>query len=190
MLTCVYMQVHFTRVNEVETSYELFRLNVKLSEVQHLLLRAIFHALISYLLFANLNFTGGCTQQFFTRRPEVQTLTFYIPFFTKKVPLSYTFYWQMVALSHTLFRTLHPFASIPFKCSVSSYNGNQSQKRNVFSPLESHKIHLLALLGPFVDPIENDRFPNPFIYFNEKIPSLSYTWAWWRYPPFGWSLPL
>ena len=29
-------------------------------------------------------------------------------FFTKKVPLSYTFYWQMVPLSH-LFRTLHPF---------------------------------------------------------------------------------
>ena len=28
--------------------------------------------------------------------------------FTKKVPLSYTFYWQMVPLSH-LFRTLHPF---------------------------------------------------------------------------------
>ena len=28
--------------------------------------------------------------------------------FTKKVPLSYTFYWQIVPLSH-LFRTLHPF---------------------------------------------------------------------------------
>ena len=28
--------------------------------------------------------------------------------FTKKVPISYTFYWQMVPLSH-LFRTLHPF---------------------------------------------------------------------------------
>ena len=35
ILTCVYyMQVHVTRVNEVETSYELFRLNVKLNEVQ------------------------------------------------------------------------------------------------------------------------------------------------------------
>ena len=29
--------------------------------------------------------------------------------FTKKVPISYTFYWQMLPLSHTLFRTLHPF---------------------------------------------------------------------------------
>ena len=58
-LGCVYMQVLFTRVNEVETSYELFRLNVKLSEVQLLLLRAIFHALISSLLFSNVNFTGG-----------------------------------------------------------------------------------------------------------------------------------
>ena len=29
--------------------------------------------------------------------------------FTKKVPISYTFYWQIVPLSHTLFKTLHPF---------------------------------------------------------------------------------
>ena len=37
-------------------------------------------------------------------------LPFYIPFFTKKVPLSYTFYLlQMVPLPHTLFRTLYPF---------------------------------------------------------------------------------
>ena len=34
---------------------------------------------------------------------------FYIPFFSKKVPFSHTFDWQMVLLSHTLFRTLHPF---------------------------------------------------------------------------------
>ena len=33
------------------------------------------------------------------------TLPFHIPFFTKKVALSYTFYWQMVPLSHTLFKT-------------------------------------------------------------------------------------
>ena len=41
-------------------------------------------------------------------RPEVQPLTLYIPFFAKKVPLLYTLV-QMVLLSHTLFRTLHPF---------------------------------------------------------------------------------
>ena len=39
--------------------------------------------------------------------PRSNPLTFYIPFFTKKVPLLYTFYWQMVPLSHTLFRILH-----------------------------------------------------------------------------------
>ena len=27
----------------------------------------------------------------------------------EKVPLSYTFYWQMVPLSHTQFTTFHPF---------------------------------------------------------------------------------
>ena len=46
----------------------------------------------------------GRTQQIFTRggyAPRSNPLPFYIPFFTKKVPLSYTFYWQMVPLSHT-----------------------------------------------------------------------------------------
>ena len=42
-------------------------------------------------------------------------------------------------------------------------NRNQSQQNNVFSTFLSHKIHLLALFGPFTDP---DRFPYPFIHFN------------------------
>ena len=41
--------------------------------------------------------------------PSSNPLPFYIPFFTKKVPVSYTFYWKMVPFSHTLFRTLQPF---------------------------------------------------------------------------------
>ena len=53
------------------------------------------------------------TQQYFFTRggsaPRSNPLPFYKPFFTKKVTLSYTFYWQMVLLSHTLFRTLHSF---------------------------------------------------------------------------------
>ena len=77
------MQVLFTRVNEVETSYELFRLNVKLSEVQLLLLRAVFHALISYLLFSNVNFTGGegYSANFYTGR-----LPFIYHFSRKRYP--------------------------------------------------------------------------------------------------------
>ena len=53
------------------------------------------------------------TQQYFFTRggsaPRSNPLPFYKPFFTKKVTLSYTFYWQLVLLSHTLFRTLHSF---------------------------------------------------------------------------------
>ena len=55
---------------------------------------------------------GGSTQQMFIRggsAPRSNSLSFCIPFFTKTVPLSGTFYWQMVPLSHTLFRTEHPF---------------------------------------------------------------------------------
>ena len=53
---------------------------------------------------------GGDTQQMFIRggsAPRSNPLP--LPFFTKKVLISYSFYWQMVPLSHTLFRTLHPF---------------------------------------------------------------------------------
>ena len=52
------------------------------------------------------------TQQIFIRggsAPRSNLLPFYIPFFMKKVPLSSIFYWQMVPLSHALFRTLQPF---------------------------------------------------------------------------------
>ena len=46
---------------------------------------------------------GGYSTNSYTA--EAHPLTFYIPFFT----ISYTFYWQMVLLSHTLLRTLYPF---------------------------------------------------------------------------------
>ena len=41
----------------MEKSYEVLRLNMKLSEVQLLLLRAIFHTLPLFYIFANVNFT-------------------------------------------------------------------------------------------------------------------------------------
>ena len=44
----------------------------------------------------------GCSTNVYTERLRPRV-------FTKKVPISYTFYWQIVHLSHTLFRTLHPF---------------------------------------------------------------------------------
>ena len=59
-----------------------------------------------------LPFPGGYSTNVCTGslRPEVQPLTLLsVPFFTKKVPLSYNFYWPMAPLSHTLYRTLHPF---------------------------------------------------------------------------------
>ena len=54
---------------------------------------------------------GGGTQQRFIRggsSPRSKPLP--VPFFTKRYPFpSYAFFWQMVPLSHTLFRTLHLF---------------------------------------------------------------------------------
>ena len=43
--------------------------------------------------------------------PRSDSLSFYIPFLTERATLSYTFNWQMVPLSHTLFRAraLHSF---------------------------------------------------------------------------------
>ena len=59
-----------------------------------------------------LNGTRGYSTKFYTQRLRPQALPlplpFYIPFYSEKVPLSYTFYWQMIPLSHTKFGTLHP----------------------------------------------------------------------------------
>ena len=58
---------------------------------------------------------GGCLYGDRRLCPEVNPKPFYIPFFTKKVLRSYTFYWQMVPLSRTFFRTLHLLALLePF----------------------------------------------------------------------------
>ena len=43
-------------------------------------------------------------------------------------------------------------------------NALSRKSDNVFSTLQSHKIHLLVRLGPFTDA--NDRFPYHFLYFN------------------------
>ena len=51
IFTCVYTHVNFTRVNKIETRYEaVLHLNVKLGEVQLLLLRAILHILPLFYL--------------------------------------------------------------------------------------------------------------------------------------------
>ena len=55
--------------------------------------------------------TPGGTQQMFIRAgsaPRSNPLPFYISFFMKTETLSYIFSGQIVLLSHTLFRTLHP----------------------------------------------------------------------------------
>ena len=54
---------------------------------------------------------GGDWTKFYTGfQPKDQTFTLlYTISFKKKVPLLYIFYWQMVPLSHTESRTLHPY---------------------------------------------------------------------------------
>ena len=64
-------------------------------------------------------------------RPRIQPLSLplYISFLTEKAPVSYTFYWQMVPLSHTQFKTLHPFKQLRMHCLL---NKNKSQNYNFF----------------------------------------------------------
>ena len=70
-----------------------------------------------------LTFFGGIREEYstnvYTGRlcPEVPPLTLlYTIFHEKGTP--YTFYWQMVPLSHTLFRTLHPFLTLSYTWSL------------------------------------------------------------------------
>ena len=50
---------------------------------------------------------GGGTQKSFIRggsAPRSNPLPFYIPFFSEKAPLSYTFHWKKAPLSYTFLR--------------------------------------------------------------------------------------
>ena len=64
-----------------------------------------------------------------------------LPFLTEKVALPYTFYSQMVPLSHTLFRI-----SIPLTVNALSLFVNQSQNQNVFSSFHNNRPLILWFL--------------------------------------------
>ena len=94
-------------------------------------------------------------------------LPFYISFLTDKLPLSHTFYWQMIPLPRRmpgleLCLPLNCCKCIVFKIWI-------NHKTRTFSRLfHTHKTHLLALLGLSTD--RQDKFPYPFIYFNKWDP--------------------
>ena len=66
--------------------------------------------------------------------PEVQSHTLLYTFFDEK-GTPYTFYWQMVPLSHTLFRTLHPFYFYRPKWQISI-------SFNILQPVKSLPFHI------------------------------------------------
>ena len=73
----------------------------------------------------------------------------------------------------------HPFQIhslelfIPFNCCKCTVINH---KVRMFSRLfHSHKMNLLALSGFFTE--QNDRFPFPFIYFNQQKPYHSNIWS-------------
>ena len=99
--------------------------------------------------------TQGGTRQSFIRGgsvSEVQPLPglLYTIFWQRRdLFRQYTFYWQLVPLSHTL----HPF----HRCKRTVFKIWINPKTRMFSPLFlSHKMHILALLGLFTD--RNDIF--------------------------------
>ena len=94
-------------------------------------------------------------------------LPFYIPFFTKEVLLSYTFYWQMVPLSHASFRASHPFHLLFFALSI-------NHKNRKFSRLyKAIKFICSALWG--LSQTQMTDFPTLLYTSTIKIPTLSNT---------------
>ena len=94
------------------TMFLLFKISYKCRELSTFLAKDLLKVSSTFTKYMNPP-GGGGTQQMFIRggsAPRSNPLPFYIPFFTKKVPLSYTFYWQMVPLLHTLLRLLYPFS--------------------------------------------------------------------------------
>ena len=68
------------------------------------------------------------------------------------------------------------------RCKFTVFQIRINHKIERFPTFSSHKIHLLALLGPFTDP--NDRFPYPSIYFNKWNPWPFHIPEAWKRNPF------
>ena len=120
--------------------------------------------------------------------PEVQPVTLIIHHFLlrEKVPLSYSFYWKMVLLSHAYSLEL----SIPFNCCNSlslKYSWIDPKTGTFLRLFHSDKMHLLFFFKPFY--YRNLRFSYPFIYLKWRNPWLSFhvpeAWkSYWEYPSF------
>ena len=107
--------------------------------------------------------------------PKVQPLPFYIPFFTKKVPLSYNFCWQMVPLLHTSFRTLHPM-----HCHL-----HRDQSKNRMFPRLYKVIKFICSALWAISQTQMTDFPTLLNTSTSKIPTLSYTWSLKKVPLSG-----
>jgi len=118
--------------------------------------------------------TPGGTQKSFIRggsAPKSNPLSFYIPFFSEKAPLLYTFYWKKAPLSYTIFM-------------------NKSLKQQIFLSFfhtvhnklkwNSHKVCLLDLFALF------NTWMKIFLPFHKLVKSLPVPFyipeAWKRYP--------
>ena len=107
-------------------------------------------------------------------------LPFCIPFYTGKVTLSYTFYWQNGKPSSYL------ELCISFnccKCTQSLLNMKKSQNHNAFSTFSQPSNALLAILRDlFID--HNDIFTHPCFHIPQSIDSLAF------HIPEAWKAPL
>ena len=136
----------------------------------------------------NLKSTKWGTEQIFIwggSTPRSKPLPFHVPFFTKRYPFHipsidkwYPFHIPSLQLC------------IPVNCcKCTVFSTGISDKNGMFSWLISHKIHLLALLGPFQRP--KWQISLLFINILQQLKSLPFhrLEAWKRYP-FWASLPI
>ena len=118
----------------------------------------------------------GYSTKFFKGRLRtgLQPLTPYIPFLPEKVPLSYTFYWQMVPLSHTLCIPLNCCKDTVFKIRI-------NHKTRTFSRIfHGHKMLLWALLSLLTTEMTD--FPTLSYTSTNVILTLWYTWSLKKLP--------
>ena len=102
---------------------------------------------------------------------------FYIPFWTEKVALLYTFHWQMVPLSHNY---LSLELCIPFNCckctvfKILKISMNDSKTTMFLDFFTALKCICLPFLGLFTD--RNDKFCTFPYTSTSEISTPSYTW--------------
>ena len=113
--------------------------------------------------------------------PRSNPTLFYITFLSERVPLSYSFHWQMVPLS------VIPSLELCISFNCCKRINHCTKPENFFELFTLIKLPSVAFLGHFTDQVTD--FPRDFTSWSIWNGTLSYTWSLEKVPLSGRASP-